>query len=250
MKAMIFAAGIGSRLKPFTDSHPKALVSVGGKPMLRRVIEKIKDAGISEITINVHHFANQIIEYLNENNNFDVDISISNESNLLLDTGGGIIAAERYLNGTDYVLLHNADILTDFRIKDMIDTHINSGNDATLLVANRKTSRYLLFDDTQRMCGWINTKTNEIKPTGIASDKYDMLAFGGVHIISKSILDELNKYATDNNLTNVPFSIMKFYINACNKLKLGAYFQPEGSKWFDVGRPETLNAAEIALSAR
>jgi NDP-sugar pyrophosphorylase family protein len=249
MKAMIFAAGIGSRLKPFTDRHPKALVSVGGKPMLGRVIEKIKNAGISEITINVHHFASQITEYLN-NNDYGVNISVSDESKLLLDTGGGIIAASRYLNDTDYVLLHNADILTNFPIKDMIDTHIKSGNDATLLVANRNTSRYLLFDDSNRMRGWINTKTSEIKPSGISTDKHQLLAFGGVHVISKSVLTELNKYANDNNLTNVPFSIMEFYINTCHRLKFGAYFQPNDSQWFDVGRPETLNAAEIALNSQ
>jgi NDP-sugar pyrophosphorylase family protein len=248
MKAMIFAAGIGSRLKPYTDSHPKALVSLGGKTMLRRVIEKIKDAGISDITVNVHHFATQITNYLAANDNFGVNITISDESSLLLDTGGGIVAAEDSLSDSDCILLHNADIMTDFPIKDMVETHTKSGNDATLLVANRETSRYLLFDNGGRMCGWKNVKTNVVKPAALSINDYQMLAFGGVHIISRTVLSELHKFAAENDLLNKPFSIMDFYINTCDKLKYGKYLQPKGSKWFDVGRPETLKSAEIALT--
>ncbi|MDE6126575.1 MAG: NTP transferase domain-containing protein, partial [Muribaculaceae bacterium] len=133
MKGMIFAAGVGSRLRPFTDEHPKALAPVGGIPMLRRVIEKMTEAGISRIVVNVHHFPQQIVSYLEENDNFGADISVSDESAELLDTGGGLLHARRFLDGDEPVLVHNADILTDFDISRMARAHSDSGALATLL---------------------------------------------------------------------------------------------------------------------
>ncbi|MBR5193864.1 MAG: NTP transferase domain-containing protein, partial [Bacteroidaceae bacterium] len=157
MKAMIFAAGLGTRLKPLTDHMPKALVPVAGKPMLEHVILKLIASGFDEIVINVHHFAEQIIEFLKEKNTFGIKIWISDETEELLDTGGGIKKASSLLN--EPFLVHNADILSNVDLKALYDFHIASENDATLLVSPRKTVRYLLFDQTTRLCGWINKDT-------------------------------------------------------------------------------------------
>ena len=146
MKAMIFAAGLGTRLKPFTDFHPKALAEVCGRPMLGVVIERLKMAGISEIIVNVHHFADQIVDYLHRNNDFGVRLHISDETSELLDTGGGILAARRWLDGDEPFVVHNADILTDVDIAGMLSVARSTGAASTLLVASRVTKRYLLFD--------------------------------------------------------------------------------------------------------
>ena len=154
---MIFAAGLGTRLKPLTDHMPKALVPVAGKPMLEHVILKLIASGFDEIVINVHHFAEQIIDFLKEKNNFGIKIWISDETEELLDTGGGIKKASSLLN--EPFLVHNADILSNVDLKTLYDFHIASENDATLLVSPRKTVRYLLFNQTNRLCGWINKDT-------------------------------------------------------------------------------------------
>ena len=164
MKAMIFAAGLGTRLKPLTDHMPKALVPVAGKPMLEHVIEKLKATGFDEIVINVHHFAQQIIDFLKANNNFGIKIWISDETEELLDTGGGIKKTAHFFD--EPFLVHNADILSNVDLKALYDYHLTSGNDATLLVSSRKTVRYLLFDDANRLCGWINKETLQTKPEG------------------------------------------------------------------------------------
>ena len=152
MKAMIFAAGLGTRLKPLTDHLPKALVPVAGKPMLEHVILKLKAAGFTEIVINIHHFGEQIIGFLQANQHFGLTIHISDEREQLLDTGGGIQKASTFFQGNEPFLVHNVDILSDTDLKTLYDYHVQSGNDATLLASQRKTSRYLLFDDTDRLC--------------------------------------------------------------------------------------------------
>lgn len=243
MKGMVFAAGLGTRLKPFTLSHPKALVEVGGEPMLKRVICKLRDAGISEIVVNVHHFASQITEYLKSNDNFGADIHISDESNLLLDTGGGISHASRWLEGDDFVV-HNADILTDFPISSMINYFYASDSDAVLLTDKRDTSRYLLFDAKKRMHGWTNIKTGELRPVGLVAQGLTPLAFGGVHVISHRILPLISQYAAPAT----PFSIIDFYISNCRTRRFSA-FTPEGKYlWHDIGKPESLEKAQAAIS--
>ncbi|MDE6174694.1 MAG: NTP transferase domain-containing protein [Duncaniella sp.] len=159
MKALIFAAGLGTRLGSITQTCPKALVEVGGEPMLKRVILKLKRAGIDDMVVNIHHHADMIRDYLSSNNNFGVNILLSDESNELLDTGGGLLKAKDLLVTDSPVLLHNADILTDFNVSEMIESHRKSEADVTLLVAQRTTSRYLLFDDTLRMKGWTDIGT-------------------------------------------------------------------------------------------
>lgn len=248
MRALIFAAGLGTRLKPFTLEHPKALVPVGGVPMLERVIRKLKAAGIDRMVVNVHHFADQIIGFLSANNNFGVDISVSDESGQLLDTGGGILAAREWLDAGEPVLVHNADILTDFDISGMMRSHLEQRADATLLVAERATSRYLLFDQDLRMRGWTNVATGEVRMPCLCSERsaasLRRLAFGGVHIISPSVFGALEAYAGGVRA----FPIMPFYISECGSMVIGGYMPSAPYRWHDVGKPESLAAAEADFS--
>ena len=233
---MIFAAGLGTRLKPLTDHMPKALVPVAGKPMLEHVILKLIASGFDEIVINVHHFAEQIIDFLKEKNNFGIKIWISDETEELLDTGGGIKKASSLLN--EPFLVHNADILSNVDLKALYDFHIASENDATLLVSPRKTVRYLLFDQTNRLCGWINKDTLQTKPEGFIYEPevQQEYAFGGIHIISPSLFKYRDGWTGK-------FSIMDFYLQTCQKAKLGGYAKKD-LQLIDIGKPDTLAQAE------
>ena len=237
MKAMIFAAGLGTRLKPFTDHMPKALVPVAGKPMLEHVINKLKSAGVDEIVINVHHFAQQIIDFLKEKDNFGIKIWISDETEELLETGGGIKKAAPFFN--EPFLVHNADILSNVDLKDMYDYHLTNGNDATLLVSSRKTVRYLLLDDTNRLRGWVNKETLQTKPEGFIyqPEVQKEYAFGGIHIISPTLFKYMGNQWTGK------FSIMDFYLQTCKEAQLGGYIK-EDLQLIDIGKPEMLAKAE------
>lgn len=260
MKALIFAAGLGTRLKPFTESHPKALVPVAGKPMLGRVIEKIRDAGITDIIVNVHHFASQITDYLEANRNFGINIHVSDESGLLLETGGAVARCARLFDLTEEPLLvHNSDILTDFSLKSMCGRFNELKPDALLLVKDRDTSRKLLFDKDDRLCGWRNLKTGELKlPLSRSLDNLEQRAFGGVHLISPALVGSLLDYNDAlvhkdgylcDNTGATPFSITDFYIAGCPRLDILGYDPgvSEDYSWFDVGRPETLEEAECFI---
>ena len=240
MKAMIFAAGLGTRLQPLTNDRPKALVEVGGVAMLERVITRLKSHGITEIVINIHHFGEKIIEFIKENNNFSITIHISDERDLLLDTGGGILKAQQWLDGNEPIIIHNADILTDFDLHKMVEQHINSNADATLLVADRKTARYFYIGENNRLNGWTNISTGEVKPADYIALNTDKLrAFGGVHIVSPSIFSELQNYSTEPK-----FSITPFYIDRCKDLKIMGYTPNEKYQWHDIGKIESIAIAE------
>ena len=243
MKAVVFAAGMGTRLKPFTDRHPKALVDIDGEAMLGHVLLKIKAAGISEVIVNVHHFASQIVDYLKARNDFGMTVHISDESALLLDTGGALALLYRrgLLENCDSVLVHNADIMTDIDLHRMYEDHLSSGADASLLVADRKTSRYLLFDTADRLCGWINRSTGETRPDGFLYDPaiHKPMAFGGIHIISPSIFPTLAAYSSDK-----AFSIIPYYLSECRHLKFTGYTPGFRYRWCDIGKLETLRQAE------
>ena len=236
MKAMIFAAGLGTRLKPLTDHMPKALVPVAGKPMLEHVIEKLKASGFNEIVINVHHFGNQIIDFLKEKDNFGIQIWISDETEELLDTGGGIKKAAHFFD--EPFLVHNADILSNVNLKALYEYHQASGNDATLLVSPRKTVRYLLFEEN-RLCGWVNKDTLQTKPEGFIyqPEIQKEYAFGGIHIISPTLFQYMGDGWTGK------FSIMDFYLQTCKKVRLGSYAK-EDLQLIDIGKPDTLAKAE------
>jgi len=244
MKAMIFAAGLGTRLRPLTNDRPKALVEIGGKTMLERVIIKLSKSGFDDITINIHHFGQKIIDFLNQNNNFGANIHISDERDLLLDTGGGILKARRFLDGNEPILVHNADILTDIDLNAMIENHKQSGAMATVLVKDRKTSRYFVFDNDYRLKGWINKSTGEMRPDSFVRNiHYKELAFGGIHVISPSIFKPLEQHAKGE----VKFSITPFYIEECERHLIKGYVQEKDYTWLDVGKPETLKEAENLL---
>ena len=240
MKAMIFAAGLGTRLKPFTDTMPKALVPVNGTPMLEHVITHLIKQGFDDIVVNVYHFGKKIVDFLETKNNFGINIHISDERDCLLDTGGGILKARQWLDGNEPILIHNADILTDLDLREMRQQHIESGADATILVANRNTARYFLFDNDNNLKGWTNISTGEIKPKTLTEiSQLTQLAFGGVHIISPSIFNTLEHYSSEPK-----FSITPFYIDSCNSLKIKGYQPKDAYQWFDIGKPETLTLAE------
>lgn len=241
MNALIFAAGLGTRLRPYTNDRPKALVEVGGVPMLERVILKLKEAGVKKIVVNVHHFAGKIVEFLNLNDNFGMDIAISDETDLLLETGGGILKAEKLL-GNEPFIVHNADILTDFPIGQMIERHVQSGADITLLADRRKTSRYLFFDTVHRMKGWGNMPENKFLPEGfVPDDSVCPLAFGGVHILNQSVFEPLTRFAAERSLR--AFSIIPFYADVCRDLVIKGFTPDKSYRWIDIGKLESLAEA-------
>lgn len=239
MKAMIFAAGLGTRLKPLTDHMPKALVPVAGKPMLEHVIGKLKAAGFDEIVINVHHFAEQIIEFLKKNHDFGIKIWISDETEMLLDTGGGIKEASSFFSGNEPFLVHNVDILSNTDLKSLYAYHSESGNDATLLVSPRKTVRYILFDGEDRLCGWVNKDTLQTKPEGFVYQPavQKEYAFSGIHVISPTLFNYMGENWSGK------FSIMDFYLQTCREARIGGYAK-EDLQLIDIGKPETLAKAE------
>lgn len=231
MKAMIFAAGLGTRLKEETQSKPKALVKIGGKTLLQHAIEKLKNEGISEIVVNVHHFSDLMIKFI-ENNDFGVPVTISDETNELLDTGGGLKKAARYLSGEEPILLYNVDVLTNLDLRVVTESHKKSEALATLVVRKRKTQRYFMFDQNQRLVGWINKKNAEkfVSVPGAFENATEM-AFSGIHIISPEIFNLMP--AADR------FSITNFYLELAKNHLIRGYFD-ESSFWVDVGKPEEL----------
>lgn len=237
MNAMIFAAGLGTRLRPLTDNCPKALVKVAGKSLLEHNIIKLKAAGFDHIVVNVHHFGQQIIDFLADNDNFGIDIKVSDERDLLLDTGGGIRKALQLFDNDDPVLIHNVDIISDVDVKAVYDKHIESSAEATLCIAWRKTSRYLLFNENLRMCGWTNISTGEVK----GEKAENMYAFAGIHVLNKTLIDSLDKMAKEEN-TDV-FPIMQYYLRNCSEMRFMGYKLPENTNWVDCGKPESLTRA-------
>ena len=229
-------SGLGHSTQALTDHMPKALVPVAGKPMLEHVILKLKSFGVDELVINVHHFAQQIIDFLKEKDNFGIKIWISDETEELLETGGGIKKAAPFFD--EPFLVHNADILSNVDLKAMYDYHLTSGNDATLLVSPRKTVRYLLFNETNRLCGWVNKDTLQTKPEGFVyqPEIQKEYAFGGIHIISPTLFKYMEGWSGK-------FSIMDFYLQTCQKAQLGGYIKDD-LHLIDIGKLETLAKAE------
>lgn len=238
MKAMIFAAGLGTRLRPLTEHTPKALVRVAGRPMLEHVILKLKMSGFTEIVINIHHLGEQIIDFLKANDNFGLTIHISDERGCLLDTGGGIKKAAAFFRGNEPFLVHNVDILSNTDLKALYLHHSGDKSDATLLVSERETTRYLLFNDN-RLQGWINKRTGETKPEGFTYVKGECkeYAFSGIHVLSPSIFRYMDGRWTGK------FSIMDFYLQNCRRAVLKGYFD-SNLRLIDIGKPDTLALAE------
>jgi len=235
-QAMIFAAGLGTRLKPLTDIIPKALVKVGDKTLLERVIEILKEAEIDEIVINVHHFAQLIKDFLKDNSNFGTDIRISDESNMLLDTGGGLKKASSLFDGDGPILIHNVDIISNVNLNEFYER--NKSFEATLLVSSRKTSRYLLFDDNNRLVGWTNIQTGEVKSPykDLNPDDCRLYAFSGIHLFSPSLFPMMQSFPDK-------FGIIDFYLSVCDEIEIHAEVKND-LRLMDVGKLDTLAQAE------
>ncbi|MBF1386577.1 nucleotidyltransferase family protein [Prevotella aurantiaca] len=257
MQSMIFAAGLGTRLKPLTDRMPKALVKVGGKPLIEHVFRQLVAAGSQRVVVNVHHFANQIIEYLQQNN-FGVDIRISDESEMLLDTGGGIKKAVPLFNTAEPVLIHNVDILSNVDLQALYryacEAEKVRKTDAVLLVNPRKTKRYLIFDKAMRLVGWTNIDTGEVKSpyetlhqytftqpydnnnTANEQHGFTLFAFSGIHIVGRKVFETMNECPEK-------FPIMDFYLKYAKDLHFVGKVKND-LKLMDVGKLDTLSEAD------
>ena len=254
---MIFAAGLGTRLKPLTDRIPKALVRVGGKPLIEYVLKNLVAAGSKRIVVNVHHFANQIIEYLQQND-FGVDIRVSDETEMLLDTGGGIKNAAPFFNTSEPVLIHNVDILSNVDIRALYnyacEAEIEQKVDAVLLVSLRKTKRYLIFNKDMRLVGWTNVDTGEVKSpyetlreltftqpydnNNVTNEQYGytLFAFSGIHVIGNKVFEAMNE-------CSAKFPIMDFYLQYAKDLHFVGKVK-NNLKLMDVGKLDTLAEAD------
>lgn len=233
MKALLFAAGKGTRLKPFTDHHPKALAEVNGVPLLERNIKYLKEFGIKDFVINIHHFGNQISDFLKKNNNFDCHIEISDEASELLETGGGLIFAKRFLDHGEDFLIMNADILTKINITDFVAYHKKINDFATLAVSDRDSSRKLLFNDDLVLRGWMNVQTGEQRLAEF-NKAFKPYAFSGVHCINPEIFNKIKRKGK--------FSIMEEYLDLMSIEKIQGFLHD--SILIDVGRPESIIEAE------
>lgn len=244
MKAMIFAAGLGTRLKPLTDTMPKALVPVAGKPMLEHVIRRLIEAGCAELIINIHHFGEQILDFLATNSNFGITIHISDERKELLDTGGGIKKASEFFTDDTPLLIHNVDILSNVDLRQVYENHLQSDDLATLVVSERKTARYLVFDKTNKLEGWMNVETQQTKPSTFRYDEnqHTLFAFSGIHVISPRLVEYMN-----DDKWSGKFSITDFYVNLCSHIPIRGYVANQ-LQVIDIGKPETLKEAEKFIS--
>ena len=252
---MIFAAGLGTRLKPLTDTMPKALVRVGGEPLIKRVIMNLAAAGVDRIVVNVHHFAEQIIDYLKDNDNFGLDIRISDETAGLLETGGGIKKAAPLFDPAAPILIHNVDILSNVNLSEFyqIASRSEEGRvkseesnccdavDAVLLVSWRKTKRYLLFNDDMKLVGWTNIETGEVRSPypDLDPKKCRMYAFAGIHALSPRLLKMMDEFPDR-------FGIIDFYLKACATHNIKGYVKDD-LKLMDIGKLDTLAQAEEFL---
>lgn len=236
MKALIFAAGKGTRLKELTANKPKALVEVAGITLLERCILKLKDAGADDIIINIHHYGDQIIDFVQAHHNFGISITFSDERDLLLDTGGGLKKAADFFNDGKDFFIHNVDIISDINLKDMYRYHTCRHNSVTLAVRHRSTSRYFLFNEHLQLCGRQNIKTGEYQLT----EDYDInaltpYAFSGIHVVSPRIFEH---FPTDK-----VFSISDWYVQLAATQPMQAYLHNEGL-WMDMGKIEDIHQLE------
>ena len=251
MKAMIFAAGLGTRLKPLTDTLPKALVPLAGKTLLQWQIEKLKAAGITDIVINIHHFPDMIINYLKDNDNFGCNIQVSDERDALLETGGGLRKAEEkfrslgvqeFRSSNEGILICNVDILSNIDIPVLLQAY-NPAEIGLVVVSQRETQRYLLFDRENRLCGWTNIATGEFRGPIAKSQEpiaHRQLAFSGMQVLNPRIFECMDNIV---KLKGEKFSLIDLYLNICEQETLKAYI-PNDYRMMDVGKISQLSEAE------
>jgi NDP-sugar pyrophosphorylase family protein len=231
MQAMILAAGLGTRLKPITDELPKALVEVNGKTLIEIAIRNLIENDFRRIIINVHHFADKVKDFINSNT-FAADIYVSDESDLLLDTGGGIKHAKKYFDNSP-ILIHNVDIISNLNLKEFYQYHISDDSLASLVVSNRKSNRYLLFNEADILCGWQDVY-NDKKIIVRENSKLIQLAFNGIHIMNPHLIDSF----PDERV----FSVIKAYLKIAGTEDIHAYVSND-IKWIDVGKVDSLQKA-------
>ena len=236
MKAMIFAAGLGTRLRPLTENKPKALVEVGGKSLLEITIRRLKYFGVREVVVNIHHFGELVIDFLEQHSYFGIHITISDERGLLLDTGGGLQKAAPHFQDAPF-LVHNVDILSDIGLRGLYQAHLASGALATLAVRDRQSSRHLLFDDAGRLAGWRHNRTGEERISRRA-EYYHPLAFSGIYVLSPRIFEFMPPGPV--------FSIIDVFLEAAKRASLMAY-RHDNSLWLDVGKIAALEEAAALI---
>lgn len=244
MNALILAAGLGTRLGELTSDRPKALVEVCGRTMLEHQLRHLSAAGFDRFVINIHHFAPKVKSFLEDHQNFGLDICLSDETDLLLDTGGGIRKAMRLFGNEQPVLVHNVDIFSRVDLKALYSGHIESGADSTLLVAQRSTSRYLYFDTDGLLRGWSNEKTGQVRSPypGFDKSRFTPCAFQGIHVLSNTLLPLLDAIPESR------FSITDFYVDNAARLRLRSVLS-DSNNWVDAGKPETLERAAQIIRA-
>lgn len=232
MKAIIFAAGLGTRIQEISKGRPKALIEINNKPLLQLAIEYLAKNGIDAIIVNVHHQSQLIIDFINHSN-FSIPISISDETDLLLDTGGGLLKAKSFFDEEDFIA-YNVDVLTNLNLEQIIAEHKRSAAIATLAIRNRATSRHLLFDKDFRMIGWENSSTKE--KIVHRSEAGFPFAFSGIQVLSPKIFKLINRNVLE------PFSITKSYIELSKDYLIKGFLHDD-NYWFDVGKPDTYQKA-------
>ncbi len=237
-KAMILAAGLGTRLRPITDSRPKALVEIGGRALLEITLTRLRHFGIRDVIVNVHHFADMVLDYLAAHQDFGMNIAVSREDDLLLDTGGGLKKAGCFFQGSDEpFILHNVDILSNIDLARMLQFHRENNALVTLAVQDRKTSRYLLFDDALQLCGRRVKDTEPEIARPCASPT--ALAFAGIHVISPRLLSMIEDDGA--------FSIIPTYLKLASRGQRILAFRGDEYYWRDLGTPASLEAAAVDL---
>ncbi|MBP5504530.1 MAG: NTP transferase domain-containing protein [Bacteroidales bacterium] len=234
MRAFILAAGLGTRLRPLTDDKPKALVKVAGMTMLERTLHTLSRAGVDSFVVNIHHYGDKIVDFLKKHNNFGYDITISDERDLLRDTGGALKHAAPLLKGDGKFLIHNVDIVSNLDIPWFVGRSLATDAEAALLVSDRKTSRYLLFNDDDMLVGWTNVATGEVKTRveGLQVDGCKKKAFSGIHMFSDSLLKLMKPYPEK-------FSVIDFYLDVCQTHKIEAVEYPS-LVIQDLGTPDAV----------
>lgn len=240
---MILCAGLGTRLRPWTEHHPKALVPVGGVPMLKRVSERLIEQGFDEITLNIHHFGDQIVSYVKEDPLLSEIVSISDETEYLLDTGGGILHAAGFL-GKDQrpFLVHNVDILSNADLKGLMAMHQDSGRHITLLVSDRKSDRKLVFDSGMNLKGWVNKGSGATRPATLdVSDSDRMLSFSGIYVMSPVVFGIMSRNGFSGS-----FPVMDFFLSGLPDLRIGG-FECHDLDLIDIGKPDSLNRANLKV---
>ena len=238
MRAMIFAAGLGTRFKPWTDSNPKALAIINGKSLLQRNIEYLQKYGITDVVVNVHHFPDKIIDTISANNGWGSSITISDERNEVLETGGGLLNARQYIQNNEPFITLNADILTDFPIDELVEFHQQKKALISFGVSNRKTSRNFLFDEHNRLSGWENNTTGEQR-ISIQNRILHALAYSCVAIFEPTIFDKIPQRGK--------FSLTDTYLSLAEN-NLIAGFEHNNNRWVDVGKPESVEIAEALFN--